>query len=322
MFDQSRQPESSSDSGARTAGDQFFLNATLGLNHWWRWIVGVVVILIMWIGVGSIGLGLAGCELLNATNVLGLGCSGGEFTGNGGLSAQIVIFGSGFAVGLLGIWLVLKYIHRKRFMGLLTGRANLDCSRFLVGMLAALVALLVLFAVDIYVFQWDTTFQKPGWEFVVFVLVAAAFVPIQSGYEEAFFRGYILHGLINLSRNRVVLAIVTGIIFALPHLGNPEPGEHGLVPYLGAIVTSGIFFAVVVLLDGGLELAWGYHFINNFFLGVVANTDVSPIATPSLYIVHADNFELFPHVFTDVVAFALVVLALNVKYSWFRLRPR
>ena len=141
MFDQSRQHESPSDSGASTARDQFILNATFGLNHWWRWIVGVVVILIMWIGVGSIGLGLAGCELLYATNFLGLGCSGGEFTGDGALSAQIVIFGSGFAVGLLGIWLVLKYIHRKRFMGLLTGRATFDCSRLLVGMLAALVAL-------------------------------------------------------------------------------------------------------------------------------------------------------------------------------------
>ena len=98
---------------------------------------------------------------------------------------------------------------------------------------------LVLFAVDVYVFQLDTTFQEPNWEFVLFVLVAAVMVPIQSGYAEAFFRGYILQGLIQLSRNRVVLGVATGIIFALPHLANPEPGEFGIVPYLSSIVASG-----------------------------------------------------------------------------------
>ena len=322
MVDQSNKAESSSNGEAMKATDQFFLNATLGLNHWWRWIVGVVVIVVMWIGVGSIGLGIAGCQFLGLTNILGLGCSRGEFTGDGVLSAQLVIFGSGFAVGLLGIWLVLKYIHKKEFPGLLTGRGRFDYIRFLVGMLAALVASLVLFAVDVYVFQLDTTFQEPNWEFLVFVLVAAVMVPIQSGYEEAFFRGYILQGLIQLSRNRVVLAVVAGVLFALPHLANPAPGEHGIAPYLSALVASGIFFAVVVLLDGGLELAWGYHFISNFFMGVVANNDVAAITTPSLYIVHVDSYELFPHVFIDVVALALVVLALNVRYRWFRLGLR
>ena len=318
MADRMNHPGFTSNGEAQTAREQFFLNATLGLNHWWRWIVGVVIIVVMWLGVGSIGLGLAGCALLGATNILGIDCSGGEFTGDETFSAQLVVFGLGFAVGLLGIWLVLKHIHRKEFLRLLTGRSRFDWSRFLVGMLTALVLSLVMLAVDVYALGSDATFQQPGWGFLVFVLFALIFVPIQSGFEEVFFRGYILHGLINLNRNRVVLAVVAGILFALPHATNPEPGEFGIAPYLTSLVASGIFFAVIVMLDGGLELAWGYHFINNFFLGAVANTDVAALTTPSLLVVHFDSYRLFPHVLIDVVGFVVVVMALNVVYRWHR----
>lgn len=322
MIDRPNLNGSASDGAAGTAKEQFFLNATLGLNHWWRWILGIVIIVVIWLGVGSIGLALAGCQLLHGTGLLGLDCSGGEFAGDGAFSAQLVIFGLGFAVGLLGIWLVLKFIHRKEFSRLLTGRERFDYTRFSVGMLNALVLLLVMLAIDVYVLGSDTTFQQPGWGFLIFLLFALIFVPIQSGYEEVFFRGYILHGLIQLTRNRAVLAIIAGVLFALPHMTNPEPGAIGIAPYLSSLVASGIFFAAVVLLDGGLELAWGYHFVNNFFLGVIANTDVSPLTTPSLLIVHFDGYDLFPHVLIDIVGFVVAILVLNIRYRWFSLSPR
>ena len=317
MVDESNGAGSSAANSTVEARDQFLLNAALGRNHWWRWIVGFVVIVVAWVGVGSVALGLAGCGFFGATNLFGIECSRGEFTGTGALSAQLVIFGLGFVVGLLGIWLTLKYVHGKGLGGVVTGRSRFDRSRFLVGMLAALVASLALFAVDVYLFRWEASFRAPDWEFLVFFLVAAVMIPFQAGFEEVFFRGYILNGLVQLFRNRVFLAVVTGVVFGLPHVLNPEPGEYGVVPFLSALVASGIFFAVVVLLDGGLELAWGYHFVNNFFLGVVANTDVSPIETPSLYTLHIDSYDLFPHVLVDVVAFVVVLVVLNAKYRWF-----
>jgi membrane protease YdiL (CAAX protease family) len=67
------------------------------------------------------------------------------------------------------------------------------------------------------------TFQPPGGEFLLFLVVAVILVPVQSGFEEVFLRGYLLQGLMQFLRNKVVLAILTGVIFALPHLANPEP---------------------------------------------------------------------------------------------------
>ena len=311
-------PPSNGDS--RTAIEQWFLNAALGSNQWWRWIAGIVVIILVWIGVGAIGVGIAGCRFLGATNLFGLDCTSEGFTGDGALIAQLVIAGLGFVVGLAGIWLVVKFIHRKKLLQVVTGRASFDFSRYLHGVLAAFFLALLLFLFNRYVLQLEMTYQAPGWEFLIFLPVALILVPLQSGFEEVFFRGYILQGLMLLARNKVVLALASGVIFALPHIINPEASEYGLVPYLTALVASGIFYGVLVLLDGGIELAAGFHAMNNFFLGAVANTEVAAIETPALFLIKADSYDLFPNAFMDIVVLVLAVLLLNFKYKWFKLR--
>lgn len=310
-----------SNGDSRTAIDQLFLNSAHGSNQWWRWVAGLVVVILMWVGVGAIGLVLVGCRFLGATNIFGLDCSSAEgLTGDGSVIAQLVLAGLGFAVGLVGIWLVVKFIHRKELIRVVTGRTSFDFSRYLHGLLAALFLALLLFLFNRYVLQVEMTYHPPGCEFLLFVPVAIVLVPIQSGFEEVFFRGYILQGIMLLVRNKVVLAVASGLIFALPHIVNPEAGEYGLVPFLAALVANGIFFGILVLLDGGIELAAGYHAMNNFFLGAVANTEVAAIETPALFLIKIDSYDLFPNVFMDVAVFVLAVVALNFKYKWFKLR--
>ena len=300
---------------------QFLLNAAAGSTQWWRWIVGVVVILLFWVGIGSIALAMAGCAFLDGTNLFGLSCSGAEgITGDGSLMAQLIIGGLGFALGLAGIWLVARLVHQKRLLQVVTGRASFHFSRYLHGLLAALAISLLLFLFNRYVLELDMSYRAPGWEFLFFILIAIVLVPVQSGFEEAFFRGYILQGLSRLAKNRVVLAVVSGVIFALAHLANPESSEYGLAPFIVALVSSGIFHGALTLLDGGIEVAAGYHAMNNFFMGAVANTEVAAIETPSLFLIHLDSYELFPNVFVEIVAFVIAVMLLNLKYRWFSYR--
>ena len=301
--------------------DQFFLNATLGLNQWWRWVLGLVAILLIWIVIGSVALLMAGCALLKATNAFGLSCSGATtITGDSSLIAQIALGGSGFGLGLIGIWIVVRLIHKKNLMQVVTGRASFDFKRFLYAMLVALFVSLLVFLANRYILQLEMTFQKPNWEYLLFLLFAIVFIPIQSGFEEVFFRGYILQGIMLLVRNKLVLAILSGVVFALPHLGNPEPWSYGIVPYVVALASAGFFFTLLTLLDGGIELAWGYHAVNNLFLGLIANTEISAINSPSLFVIHIDGYDLFPHVFMDVLSLALAVVILNHRYKWFKLR--
>ena len=308
----SQQPsESTHQKGTPT--EQFFLNSALGLNQWWRWVLGFISIVLAWIGIGSILLTYAVCGILNATGAFGVTCSDSDI-------AKIILGGLGFLVGLLGLWMVVKLIHKKELIQVVTGRPSFDFNRYLYGLLAALFVSLVMFLANRLILQLDMTFQKPDWEYLLYFLIVIILVPIQSGFEEVFFRGYILQGTMQLFKNKLVLAILSGIIFALPHLGNPEPLQYGIAPYFTALVSAGIFFAVLALLDGGIELALGYHAMNNIFMGLVANTEVAAIPTPSLFVIHLDGYALFPNVFMEILGFVLAVLILNLKFKWFKLR--
>ena len=118
-----------------------------------------------------------------------------------------------------------------------------------------------------------------------------------------------------LFRNKFVLAILSGVLFVLPHLTNPEASSD-IVPYVVGLMANGTF-ATVTLLDGGLELAVGYHAMNNLFLGLVANSEGSVMETPSLFLIHRDGYPLFPNVFIDILGLVLAVAILNRKYKWF-----
>ena len=122
-------------------------------------------------------------------------------------------------------------------------------------MAVGLVMSLALFLVNRYILQVEMTFEQPGWEFVAFVVVALALVPIQCSFEEVFYRGYLMQGPMLLVKNKAVLAIAVGALFAVTHLANPEADTYGIWIYVTALTIAWAFYALVTLFDGGIELA-------------------------------------------------------------------
>lgn len=297
-----------------SAAEQFFVNAALGLNQWWRWVVGLLVIIVIaWLGIGSL-IQLAGCGILDRTGALGVSC--GE-----SMLAQLALSGLESATALAGVWLVALTLHRKPLKRFLTARKRLDGKRYLFGVLAALAISVPTLLFSRFILQLEMTFQAPDWGFLVFLLFAIVLVPIQSGFEEVFFRAYIAQGLMQFLSNKLVLALATGVIFALPHLANPEPWTYGVAPYVISMVSFGFFVGIVTLLDGGIEVAAGYHAMNNLLVGLVANTEVTALESPSLFLIHLDRYALFPDVFVEIVGFAVALALLSAKYRWFRRTP-
>ena len=89
------------------------------------------------------------------------------------------------------------------------------------------------FLVSVVAFQGEIRFQAPNfWECLTFFLFAIVLVPHQAGFEEVFFRGYILQRLILLGRSKWVLVSASAMVFVLPHLLNHEPWAYGPVPYI------------------------------------------------------------------------------------------
>ena len=212
----------------------------------------------------------------------------------------------------------MKLIHKKRLTQVVTGRTSFDYSRVLyampVGLFISLMGLLIMR----FILQVEMTFRAPSlWEYLPFALFALVLTPLQAGFEEVFFRGYILQGLILLTRNKLVLALATAMVFVLPHLPNPEPWAYGVGWYVLEIMSIGILFAILTLLDGGIELAVGFHAMNNLFIGLIANLEVSVLETPSLFVIHLDPASLPSSFLLNTCSSALAVAICNQKYKWF-----
>ena len=301
------------------AAERFYLNASLGLNGWWRWGFGFVGIILIWQGIGSIPWFVA-CQYLRQAHTLNFSCDGVTISGDS-LVPHFVLSFYPFIIGIIGVWLAVKLLHRKDLTPVVTGRASFDYNRTVYAIFIGLILYSGLFLVGVVVFQDEIRFQAPNfWEYLTFFLFAIVLVPYQAGFEEVFFRGYILQRFMLLGRSKWFLVSASAVVFVLPHLLNPEPWAYGPVPYILSLLLFGAFVTVITLLDGGIELAVGYHALNNLFITLVSNTEVSAVQTPSLFVVPIGKYELVPGILMEVAIYALAVLIFNLKYGWFRRR--
>ena len=319
----SQQPSESSQTPSvapKSPLTQFFDLAATGLTQWWRWVVGIIVIVVIWQGGGLLAFVPAGivCAVQEINSPPWFVCADGKPVVGDSLLTDFVLVMFSFVVALIGIWIVAKWIHKKSLTSITTGRTSFDYGRVLYAAFIGLCVLIVATLVYRLILGVEVTFQTPDLlVFLPFALIALVLTPIQAGFEEVLFRGYIMQGLSLLTRNRIVLALVTSVLFTLPHLANPEPEAYGFAIYILAIISSGLVFAALTLLDGGIELAVGYHAINNLFIGLIANPDVSALDTPSLFVVHLSQIGLLPVYFVDLFGYVLIFVFLNLKYKWF-----
>lgn len=187
-----------------------------------------------------------------------------------------------FVVFLAAIIGCVKYIHHRNWLGLVSPDLRIDYRRlglsFAIwfGWSAATTLLDALVHPGLY----RLTFSWPGT--ILFGLMALILTPIQTCAEELFFRGYLLQSLQRLTPKRIVLLIISGLIFAVPHFMNAEMQLDFLLLalfYFG----FGVFLTYITLQDGRLEAALGIHAANNLFTVLAANYDGSSLPSPSIF---------------------------------------
>ena len=88
-----------------------------------------------------------------------------------------------------------------------TGRTSFDYSRFLYAALLGLCALILTTLAYRFLLGVDVTLQTLDLRvYIPVILIALVLIPIQTSFEEVFFRGYLMQGLSLLTRNRIFLA--------------------------------------------------------------------------------------------------------------------
>ena len=213
------------------------------------------------------------------------------------------------------MWLAVRLLHEKSMTRVVIGRRSFDYNRVLFAMGVGACLYTAWFLLESLVFQEEATFQDPNlWEYLTFLLFAIVLILCQAAFEEIFFRGYILQRMVLFSRNRTFLTSLSANPFVVPHLLNSEPWAYGVIPHVVSLLMFGGFMTLITVIDGGIELAVRYHALNNLFISLVANTQISAPESPSLFLVPIYRHDLFQPITADVMLYALAFLVFTLKY--------
>jgi membrane protease YdiL (CAAX protease family) len=264
--------------------------ALLGRNEWWRYLLGAAVILFSWVGLGWVPY----AWLVR--------------NGQDGLLLNFIAINFSIIMMLAGLAVAVKLIHRRPLTTLVTAGRNIDWARMARGALAwSVIGLAIaLFEHLLHPGRYHLSFSAE--RFLVFAAVALVLTPLQTTTEELVFRGYVMQGLGLIVKIPAVVAVLSAVVFALPHLLNPEVQQHGAALLGASYFVIGLLLAAVTLRDGRLELAMGVHAANNLLLVLVANYEGSVLESESIFMAR----ELDP-------SYSLVTLVIGalVFYGWF-----
>jgi membrane protease YdiL (CAAX protease family) len=244
-----------------------------------------------------------------------------------------------FVGALLALWVVIKYLHQKRMVDLVTAQKPIQYHKIFFGFGLWMILTLLLEGVNYLVDPSNYTFRWAGSNYIVLLLISFVFLPIQTSFEELFFRGYIMQGLVSISNynwnfsfkfNIIITLLVklakyitkykwfsilgSSIFFGLVHGTNPEVEEYGFWTMQSYYVVAGLFLALITVLDDGLELALGVHAATNIGGATLFTYKGSVLQTDSLFITEEVKPLLMLAGF--ILASILFITICYMKYQW------
>lgn len=289
---------------------KFIDGATTGKNDTVRYILGLTLIVLAYI-IGStflfldIGLNFPS-ETIPETESEII-----QLLGKNRFLALVMI---PFVLVFIALFFITSKVHGRNFINLFTGRTSIDFKRiaFSFGVIVILQSFIL--GAQVYInpnIVWQFDLNK----FLPLFLIAVLLIPIQTTCEELLFRGYIMQGFKMRTKSNLVAILVSGIMFGMVHIGNPEIeviGYHIILYYIAV----GIFLGFISYFDNGIELSIGYHAANNLFAALMITTNWQVFQTDALFI---DNSP--PQVGWDTIIGILVILPIiffifKNKYQW------
>lgn len=285
-------------------------------NSFWRYLA---MTLILFLGASTIG-----SLPLIITLVINI-ISGGDTASLAGNVMDLSRYGIsrnlGYLLLLLGFvamffafkWLIGP-LHKRTLIETINGRNHLRRNRIGMGMLVWGTMMLITLLIGLLTSPENYQFQFHFGKFLMLLLLTLLILPFQTSFEEIFFRGYLSQGIAAATRSRWWTLIIISLAFGLMHAANPEVKEFGFWISMPQYVLMGVILGVVSILDDGIELALGIHFINNAFFALFTTHSFSSLQTDALFEVKEINpeMELIWMIIYAVVAITL----LGRIYRW------
>jgi len=219
-----------------------------------------------------------------------------------------------FVMAMIALYFGVTKIHRRPFLSIFTSRKSFSYPRFFWAFSVWMIFSLGLEFIGYLQEPENYIWQFQPASFFILILLVVTLLPIQTTFEEAFIRGYLLQGLGYIFRSRIGALLITSLIFGSMHMMNPEVAAFGWTTMMTYYVTIAIFLGALALLDDGLELSIGIHTATNMYGAVFVTFDNSAIQTPAVF----RMMEVDPSALTiySVGACVLFLLLAHWKYRF------
>jgi membrane protease YdiL (CAAX protease family) len=232
-----------------------------------------------------------------------------------GVNMAFILLVGPLSVMCLGLLFWVKYVHQQGLISFTTSRDKVDWRRifFAFFLWGALIVASIL--ISYYSSPENYVFNFKPVSFIIFFFLALILIPLQTSFEEFFFRGYLMQGLGLATKTRWFPFIFTSIVFGLMHIANPEVEKMGyiiLIYYIG----TGFFLGILTLMDEGLELALGFHAANNFFGALLLTSDWSAFQTHSILKDVGEPSAGFDVILPVFILFPILLFLFSKVYGW------
>lgn len=285
------------------------------LNDWWRYVIGIVLVFIA-TQIGSLPfVGAAMFKVMSDGGSIDVLQDQNKLMTLLDSNLTLFLMLLGFAVGLLGLYYVIKYLHKQPFKTVTTSRKKTDWGRFWFGFLLIAGVTVVLTVADYYSNPEDYILQFEVVPFLLLAAISIIFIPLQTSFEEYLFRGYLMQGIGVLAKNRWLPLIVTSLVFGGLHAANPEVDKLGpiiMVYYIG----TGFFLGIMTLMDEGLELALGFHAGNNLVGAMLVTADWTVFQTNSVFKDISEPSAGFDILIPVLVMYPIFLGLMAWRYKW------
>lgn len=283
----------------------------------WRYVVGTLIIfLIGWQLIGAIPLTVV--SYLQAENLSEfMSASESAFASLFPEKSNLYLFliMATFIGGFIALLLVIKFLHNQTVLQLTTSRKKMDWGRFFFGFgLIAFLSILTT-VLDFNSNPENYVVQFEWLPFLIMFVIVLIFIPLQTSFEEYFFRGYLMQGIGIAARNKWVPLIITSVIFGGLHFFNPEVDKIGniaMVFYIG----TGFFLGIITLMDEGMELALGFHAGTNMIIALLVTTDWTVFQTNSILLDLSEPSTGIEVAMPVFIIYPILLAIMAWKYKW------
>lgn len=220
-----------------------------------------------------------------------------------------------FVFIMLSIILVVRYLHNQTMLSVTTSRNKVDWNRILFSFLLWSAFTIISTVLSYYYNPSDFVWNFKPIPFAILVVIGILFIPIQTSSEEYIFRGYLMQGFANLSKNKWFPLLMTSVIFGGMHFFNPEVAKIGpviMVYYIG----TGLFLGIITLMDEGMELALGFHAANNLVGALLVTSDWSAFQTHSVFKDISDPSTGLDVILPVIIIYPILLYIFSKKYNW------